>query len=447
MTRQRRCEDAPLPKTMKVSPAPRPLRIAVVYSRLPFPMMRGDQMTVAHLLSFLGTRQHNVDLYTLDLDGEMTSSQETWLKQTCEETHIFPQSLFNKVCGLALGLFRLTPLQVGMFSNKRLRASLASAVAAGKYDIVYCYYLRSALAVPAVMPNQSARTRTFLALQLSQWLNTQRMARAESDWRRRLLYRLEAALMARFESRIWQRFDRVSLIGPADVHAIQQLCDREHLPPMDNWIYSAHGTDTDRFVPAAPADIQPLRVVFSGSMLYQPNIQAVLWFVENVWPEVLAQVPDATFVIQGRNPVPSIMNLDGHHAIWVTGTVRDVGEVIRSAHVCINPMLAAGGMQNKLIEYMASAKAVVATSIANEGIMAPQDSIRIADGARQFASEVVGLLRTPDEALRLGLRAREFVLSKWTWERHFLDLESAFLNALGDQGRSAKPEHSSGHSR
>lgn len=433
MTRRIASDDPELPKTMKCDPAPRSLRIAVVYSRLPFPMMRGDQMTVAHLLSFLGSRQHSVDFYTLALDGEMSAAQDEWLRQTCAETHIFRQSLVGKIRGLALGLLKLLPLQVGMFANPKLAALLKSAVASGKYDIVYCYYPRSAPDVPNLVADANVRTRTFLALQLSQWLNTQRMAKAEHNWRKRLIYRLETALMARFEARIWRRFDRVLLIGSADVRAIQELCDRQGLPRMDNWLYSAHGTDTDRFLPAKPGDVHHHRVVFSGSMLYPPNVQAALWFVKEAWPQVLAAVPDATLVIQGRDPVAAIRNLDGHNAIWVTGTVRDVGELIRSASVCINPMLAAGGMQNKLIEYMASAKAVVATSVANEGILAPPDCIRIADDARAFASEVVRLLTAPDEAAALGLRAREFVLSKWTWEHHFLDLETAFLDAVNDQ--------------
>jgi len=100
--------------------------------------------------------------------------------------------------------------------------------------------------------------------------------------------------------------------------------------------------------------------------------------------------------------------------------------------VCVNPMLAAGGMQNKLIEYMACNKAVVATSVANEGIMAPRDAVVIADTPNAFAEAVIRLLRHPDEAERLGGVARTYVLSNWTWEKHFLELEEAFYGALDE---------------
>ena len=227
-------------------------------------------------------------------------------------------------------------------------------------------------------------TASFLALQLSQTLNTKRMARYERSWFKRQIYRIETVLMGRFEARVWQDFDKVVLIGPADVAAVKEQCRAHGQPEIDNWIYGAHGTDTDKYVPANPSEIVPGRVIFSGSMLYPPNIQAVLWFVEHVWPAVRAQIPDATFVIQGRDPSAKILELDGQDGIWVTGTVPDVGVLIRSAQVCVNPMLAAGGMQNKLIEYMACGKAVVASSVANEGIRAPGDVLIVADAAGRF---------------------------------------------------------------
>jgi glycosyltransferase involved in cell wall biosynthesis len=165
-------------------------------------------------------------------------------------------------------------------------------------------------------------------------------------------------------------------------------------------------------------------------MLYPPNVQAVLWFVDKVWPAVRAAVPDATFVIQGRDPAASVRRLDGHDGIRVTGTVPDVGVLIRSAQVCVNPMLAAGGMQNKLLEYMACAKAVVASTVANEGIRAPSETVVIADHPDEFASAVVGLLGDPESAGALGAAARRYVVAEWTWEKHFLDLEEAFHSAI-----------------
>lgn len=422
---------AQLPKTMRCEPAERKLRIAMAYSRLPFPMMRGDQLTVAHLISFLAARGHAIDFYDMNLDGHLDAVQDAWLKRVCRKVTFYEQSRAAKLAGLVKGGLARLPFQIGLFDNARLAADLRAAVDGGAYDIVYCYYPRTAPAVPNLVKHKR-RTKSFLALQLSQTLNTERMARNETNALKRMVYYVEAKLMGRYEARIWQDFNRVVLIGPADVAAIQAQCAAHGQPDIDNWVYGAHGTDTDKFVPASPQEVVPNRLVFSGSMLYPPNIQAVLWFVAHVWPRIRAEVPEATFIVQGRDPSSEIVALDGRDGIHVTGTVPDVGVIIRSAHVCVNPMLAAGGMQNKLIEYMACGKAVVASTIANEGILAPADALLIADRAEEFAEAVLRLLRDPAEARALAERARAYVLANWTWEKHFLDLEAAFYEALDE---------------
>jgi glycosyltransferase involved in cell wall biosynthesis len=167
-------------------------------------------------------------------------------------------------------------------------------------------------------------------------------------------------------------------------------------------------------------------------MRYQPNVQAALWFVKQCWASVRQQIPEAELYIVGQSPSATLQALNGQDRIHVTGTVPDIGDYIRSAMICINPMLAAGGMQNKLIEFMACGKAVVATSIANEGICAPPDTIKIADDAKAFTEGVIGLLCDPLEAARLGQSAREYVAAEWTWEHQFGILENAFYDALAD---------------
>lgn len=430
-----------LPRTMQCDHAERPLRIALVYSRVPFPMMRGDQMTVAHLISFLAARGHKTDFYTLDVDGRLSPEQDEWLNRSCRSVRTYRHTRAAMALGLVAGALTFTPIQVGIFRNRRLSRDLEKSIDAGGYDIVYCYYPRTASAIPQSL-REKEDTASFLALQLSQTLNTRRMARYERNRLKRWVYRIETVLMSRFESRIWKKFNRVVLIGPADVEAVKQQCRKHHQPEIDNWIYGAHGTDTDKYVPAKPEEVVPGRVIFSGSMSYPPNIQAVLWFVEHVWPKVRAAVPDATFVIQGRDPSTILLKLDGQDGIWVTGTVPDVGVLIRSAQVCVNPMLAAGGMQNKLIEYMACNKAVVASTIANEGIRAPARALVIADTPQDFADEVIRLLGDSAAVQELGRQAREYVLSEWTWEKHFLDLERAFHEAIAaSPGCAARARH------
>ena len=122
--------------------------------------------------------------------------------------------------------------------------------------------------------------------------------------------------------------------------------------------------------------------------------------------------------------------LDGKDGVTVTGTVEDPADWIARAAVCVAPIRAAAGLQNKLLEAMAMAKAVVATPEANEGIGAPADeALVLAREPRAFADAVLALLADEPRRQALGAAGRAFVEAKWTWEGPFLELEQAFLAA------------------
>lgn len=431
---------ARIPKVMECEPADRKLRIAIVYSRSPLPMRRADQMTVAHLIAFLHARGHDVDLHALKAGGDVSSVDEEWLTSHCTDVNLYEHRWLDAAKGLLYGLFKGFPLQVGIFLNGRQRAEVHERVRNGEYDIVYVYYLRSGEVAKGlghstpsgkkVDIGAAKRPATFLALQLSQALNTRRIAENAPDIWHKMLYAVESRLVARYETKIWREYTRSVIIGPKDLETIRAECDALSVPRLDNHVYGAHGTDVARFKPKSDVAKIPGRIVFSGVMRTPTNVQAAQWFVANVWPLVLAEVPEATFEIVGREPTAEVMKLGKVVGVQVTGTVPDPAINIAAAEVCVNPMQAGGGMQNKLIEFLASQKPVVATSVANEGIMAPDDCLVVADDPKDFAAAVIRLLRNPVEAEAMAERARAHVLANWTWEAHFLKLEKDFYGAL-----------------
>ncbi len=429
---------------MEVVPAARSLRIAVVYSRAPLPMRRADQMTVAHLISFLSARGHQVDLFAPEAGGRVEPAHRAWLESHCREVHLFAHSRVRMVLGAGRALLRGLPLQAGVFYNPALNGAFASAVEREDYDVVYVYYLRSAEVVREVWAARQAsddgRPPTVLAMQLSQALNTRRIKDNAPNLWIKGLYALESRLMARYEARVWRDFTRTVLIGPSDVAAITAETEARGWPEIDNYFLSPHGTDVTRFTPRADVPVEPGMIVFSGVMRTPTNVQAVQWFVRNVWPLVRAQRPDARFVVVGREPTREVLKLDSREAgVVVTGTVDDPASWISKAQVCVNPMQAGGGMQNKLIEYLASGKPTVATSVANEGIDAPSDALVVADEPGDFARAVLDLLGDDERASALAQRARRYALSEWTWEHHFLQLEGelAALSGAAPQVRRA----------
>jgi polysaccharide biosynthesis protein PslH len=400
-------------------------------------MRRADQMTVAHLIAFLKARGHLVDLYCIETGARPSEDDIQWLEETCHAVHRYRHSLLSIALGIWQVPIKLLPLQVGLFANPFQRRDLLNNASSGAYDVVYTYYLRSAeisKRAGRTLRNGGKKPATILALQLSQTLNTRRIERNASNLFIKALYSVESRLVARYETRIWREFDRTVIIGERDVEAIKEECAAQGRPVIDNYFFGAHGTDVSRFGPKAGVEEEPNLVIFSGMMKAPTNAQAVQWFVRKVWARVLAEIPDARLMIVGREPGKQVRDLAYNASVEVTGTVDDSALCIAKAAVCINPMQAGGGMQNKLIEYLACQKAVVATTVANEGIKAmPGRDLLIADSPTEFADCVIRLLKDPVLRKKLGRSGREFVLRDWTWESHFLKLEKAFYDAISEK--------------
>jgi len=423
------------PAPAVVEKTPRPLRMAVVYCRNPFPMRRADQITVAHLVEFLSARGHFVDIYCLDDGGQsdgadrLDDSDLAWLEARSGTLVHARQGRFRAILGTIRAILTGRPLQIGWLDSRRLAQALAKELAHSSYDVVYAYYVRSAeVVLRAKRIARGAAVPSVLAMQLSQTLNTRRISKEATNIGARLLFGLESRLLARYESRVWRSFDRTALIGPADVAAIEAECEQRRLPKINNWFYSPHGTDLSRFAPRAGFAPIPDTVLFAGTLWYPPNVQAVEWLAHAIWPLVRKEIPNAELLVVGRDPLPEVQALASQSlGVQVIGSVPDLSEYMLRAAVCVNPVRAAGGMQNKLLEYLASGRPVVATRVANEGIAAPDDVLILADDAEEFAASIVWMLRNRAEAESIGRRARQYAEAGWSWEAHFLELESNLL--------------------
>ncbi len=418
-----------VPRPMRPGPAPRRLEILFLYSRPPLPMTRGDELTVSHLLEFLHARGHAVDLVTLIEPGHRVRPEHmAWLESRCRTVELIPHSLKRSLPRAARGWLSGWPLQIGLLLSPAQLARVRELVAQHHYDMAYAYYIRSAEAL-----REACRAKpdlpTFMALQLSQTLNTERLARTAATPWDRLFYRFETGRMAEYEARLWRDVSRTVLIGEQDRAAIAKACRERGQPEIDNVVWGPHGVDVERFRPRPDVEEEGM-VVMSGVMRYAPNVEAALWFTKEVWPLVRAARPQARFFLVGRDPAQAVQTLDGKDGITVTGTVEEPADWIARASVCVAPIRAAAGLQNKLLEAMAMAKAVVATPEANEGIRAPEgEALLLAREPRAFADHVLALLADPARRRDLGAAGRAYVEARWTWEGPFLELEAAFLAA------------------
>jgi glycosyltransferase involved in cell wall biosynthesis len=396
------------------------MRILVVSSRPPWPARTADAMTVDRLIRFLAGRGHAIDLACFVEDDRALGALREGLGGVCRELLALRLPRWRSYARTALGLPGRFPMQVDYYRSQTMCAALAERVAQQRYDVVYTHLIRMAeytrrLALPKA-----------LGLQISQALNLERMLDHAHDPFRRLFYAIEARKVRPYEAQVCADFDRVFLCGPADVAAIERCA------PVPNAVICPHGQDLPPLERVRAAAREPGAVAVSGVMSTYTNVDAVCWFAKQVFPRIEARVPEASFWIVGRDPQRAVRALARPPRVVVTGEVPDVNEWLCRASVGVAPTRIGAGMQNKLVQAMACALPVVATTVANEGIGAtPDEHLLLRDDPVATADAVVALLRDAERARALGASARRFVEKHWTWEAHFLRLEATLKEIAG----------------
>ncbi len=181
------------------------------------------------------------------------------------------------------------------------------------------------------------------------------------------------------------------------------------------WIVP-NGYDFGRIVPLEPDGHVDL--LFVGTFGYAPNVEGVLWFVENIWPLVRTALGDTvTLTLVGFTPPASLLALDGRDGIRVIGNAPDVAPFYASTSIVIAPLLAGSGTRIKLIEAAAFGRASVTTTLGCEGLdLVDGEHAEIADDPSAFAHRVIALARNPARRAKLADAAYEHARARFESE-------------------------------
>lgn len=236
-------------------------------------------------------------------------------------------------------------------------------------------------------------------------------------------------LMA-FEREICQRADAVLCVSPQDAAHIKALDPAITPHVIFNGIDLASYDLPDTPAPAASRGLpvnQPPTLVFTGKMDFRANIDAMLWFGQEVMPLIKKAVPTTRLYIVGQKPHARLDALRADPNITITGAVDDIRPHIAKAGVYIAPLRVGGGTRFKLLEAMALRKAIVTTSLGCEGFEIENGQrALIADTAPDFASAVIRALRDAELRRSLGEAARAFVQATFDWSAIVPGLERVY---------------------
>lgn len=351
------------------------------------PVDTGGKIRSFNILRHLA-REHEVTLLSY-YGGRRDPDYEAAIAERLPGAHTIytaaPEGALAQSFDYILRLPAAPPYAVTKFTHPKVRAEVASRLNNGGLDVAVCDFLSASLNFP-----EHLSTPVVLFQHNVETMLWRRMAGTEKSFVRKLSYAIEARKMAAYETRTLSRFQHVIAVSDHDRETMLKLA------PATGITVVPTGVDTELYKAAPSASGQPPIIVFTGSMDWEPNIDAIEFFCREIWPSILAEFPDARFQIVGRNPHPRIRRL-ASGAVEVTGTVPSVADYLKAATVVIVPLRIGGGTRLKIFEAMAMAKAMVSTSIGAEGLdVTSGRDLLIADDAQSFAAAILQLLRQPE---------------------------------------------------
>jgi sugar transferase (PEP-CTERM/EpsH1 system associated) len=396
------------------------MRVLFLTHRIPFPPDKGDKIRSFHIMDYLAQR-HDVYLATMIED----SADVRFVARLKPRVS---QILYYKIWPLGgrakaiTAIARSHPITVNYFYRRRLQVQIDALIDEVNFDVYFCfsspmaeYLFRSRHAGGKI----SRATRVMDLIDVDSYKWSQYALRSDGVQAR--IYRYEARHLADYEKRIAGYFDRMFLVSEQEMAYFPGGAAATRLGVMSN------GVDMEFFTPSLPivAKSAGPSLLFTGVMDYRPNVEGVRWFVERIYPRIQALVPAVRFYIVGRRPTAEVRRLAQRSGVVVTGFVEDIRDYLADAAVCVVPLRIARGVQNKVLEAMAMAKAVVATTAAVEGILArPGEDLLVADDEESFARAVLELLTDPWKVQRIGLNARQCVEKYYSWDKNLRQLDT-----------------------
>jgi polysaccharide biosynthesis protein PslH len=372
------------------------------------PLDTGGKIRSFQILKQLA-RKHDITFCTFykSLPSDPHADLErVFSKVVCQPLEISSGRGFAEFLSYFRQLSSPFPYSMAKYYQPEVRKKVSEVCRGKKFDAIVCDFIFAA----GVVPWGAFCPKIFFAHNVEA-----RIWKRHHDVARSLPWKLaswkEYKSMERTERKYIRLADHLITVSETDRSYFSQIVEPGKISVTPT------GVDIDFFRPRA-RETNPASLVFTGSMDWMPNEDAVFYFAERILPSIRSQVPNIEVRVVGRKPSARLRALaETEPAIKVTGAVDDIRPYVHDSAMYIVPLRVGSGTRLKIFEAMAMGKAIVSTSIGAEGLPVRHgENILLADDPTDFANQVVALVQDRAARERLGLAARQLVEQNYGWE-------------------------------
>ncbi len=395
------------------------LKTLYLSQRVPFPPNKGEKIRTFHQIKYLLENDHEIFLccpYISDDELEL-------FRQFTDQYGVHTQQykLDSKILRYFSGMVSHKALSISNFYSLKLQEIIDQLISSETFQNIVCtsssmaeYIFKSSAITES--KNRPKLIMDFMDLDSDKWRQYSDLSTLPMKW----IYRREFNLLSKYEQKIYNFFDICFFITQAEVDLFCQANECTEKP-----LAIGNGIENETFTPAIhpPENDAPV-FIFTGVMNYKPNIDAVLWFTDNVWPKITKKHPESRFIIAGMNPVPGILALTNVKGIEVTGFVDDILPYYHQSDFFIAPLRIARGVQNKILQAFSCGLPVISTSMGAEGIdYSDGENLLIADTPDAFFDNIEKLISNKILYQSLKENALKLIKNHYSWDVKLAPLE------------------------
>ncbi len=412
---------------MRPADGARGMEVLFVTSTLPYPPNSGSTIRTYNLIRRLAGdhRLHLVAYGSLPQD----SAKVHHLGRSCASVTVVPLRETKRTprfyLELLLNLLSPSPFVVSRFTRPAMARAIREIVGARRLDVIHCDFLTLSLNLPEHdHPPVIATAHNVESVIWKRYL-----AHERNPLKAAYIY-VQYRKLLRFERKILGRFDGIACVSEDEEEQLRRIC------PSARFFVVPNGVDVEHFTPVPDVEA-PHHLVFTGSMDWRPNQDAVRFFLDRIYPRIKKAEPRASLSIIGRDPPASLKTEAlAHEDVRVVGTVPDMRPHLASAAVYIVPLRIGGGTRLKILEAMAMARPVVSTRVGCEGLsVVPDRDLLVADSPDEFARAVLRLLGDRALAGSMGQAGHRAVREAYDWGPIAVKLAEAWREAASGRRR------------